>query len=61
MAKKPAKKEKSASKGYRIIKKRSGRYTVYKKGRKRVNGEAKVAILVAEGLIKVMKPKAKAE
>lgn len=60
MAKKPAKKEKGVKKGYRIVKKRSGRYTVYKKGRKLVNGDAKVAILVAEGLIKVLKPKAQA-
>ena len=60
MAKKPGKKEKAAKKDYRIVKKRSGRYTVYKKGRKTVNGEAKVAILVAEGLIKVLKPKAQA-
>lgn len=60
MAKAPAKKAKSEKKGYRLVKKKSGRYAVVKQG-KIVNGADKVAILEAEGLIKKMKPKAKAE
>jgi hypothetical protein len=60
MSNKTPKLARLSDKGYRIAKKRSGRYIVYKRGRKTVNGEAKVAILAAEGLIKVMKAKAKA-
>lgn len=48
-----------AKKPYRLVKKKSGKYAVVQKG-KIVNGAEKVAILTAEGLIKVMKPKAKA-
>ena len=55
---KSAAKGKATKKDYRIVKKRSGRYTVIKKCRKLVNGEAKVAILLAEGLIKKLKSKA---
>ncbi len=50
---------KKAKKPYRLIKKKSGRYAIVQKG-KQVNGAEKVAILTAEGLIKTMKPKAKA-
>ncbi len=50
---------KKAKKPYRLIKKKSGKYAVIQKG-KQVNGAEKVAILLAEGLIKAMKPKAKA-
>lgn len=53
------KQAKKAKKPYRLIKKKSGKYAVVQKGKK-VNGAEKVAILAAEGLIKVMKPKAKA-
>ena len=54
-----AKKAKAPTKGYRLVKKKSGRYAVVSKG-KRVNGAEKVAILEKEGLIKKLKPKAKA-
>lgn len=59
MAKAPkaAKKDK---KPYRLIKKKSGRYAIMKKG-KYINGADKVKILVEEGLIKLPRPKAKAE
>ncbi len=50
----------ASKKPYRLIKKRSGRYAVMQKG-KYINGADKVKILVAEGLIKLPKPKAKAE
>ncbi len=60
MAKKPAAAKKAGEKKpYRVVKKRSGRYMVIKKKGKYVNGEEKVKILLAEGLIKAMKPKAK--
>ncbi len=60
MAKNPtAKADAKAKKPYRLIKKKSGRYAVMQKG-KQVNGAEKVAILTAEGLIKALKPKAKA-
>ncbi len=59
MAKAPAKGAKTQKKGYRLVKKKSGKYAVVQKGKK-VNGPAKVAILEAEGLIKKLKPKAKA-
>jgi hypothetical protein len=57
MAKAKAKAEK---KDYEIIKKRSGRYAVKGKNGKYVNGDAKVAILLAEKLIKPP-PKKKAK
>lgn len=61
MAKAPAaKKAKADKKDYRLVKNKSGRYSVIRKG-KRVNGADKVTILEAEGLIKKLKPKAKAE
>jgi hypothetical protein len=56
----PAGKSGKTKKPYRLVKKRSGRYAVIKQG-KHVNGPDKVAILVAEGLIKVLKSKAKPE
>lgn len=58
MAKAP--KTKKVKKPYKLLKKRSGRYAVMKKG-KYINGADKVKILVEEGLIKLPKPKAKAE
>ena len=42
---------------YTVYQKRSGRYAVKNAGRKWVNGDDKVKILVAEGLIEA--PKAK--
>jgi len=59
MAKAP-KAAKSDKKPYRLVKRRDGRYAVVQKGKK-VHGADKVKILVAEGLIKLPKPKAKAE
>lgn len=59
MAKAP-KKAKTDKKPYKLIKKRSGRYAVMKRG-KYINGADKVKILVEEGLIKLPKAKAKAE
>ncbi|MDQ3233233.1 MAG: hypothetical protein M3Q07_15560 [Pseudobdellovibrionaceae bacterium] len=58
MAKAPktAKKDK---KPYRLIKKRNGRYAIMARG-KYIHAAEKVKILVAEGLIKLPKPKAKA-
>ena len=55
MAKKQAKKE------YQIVKKRSGKYSVVKKGGSYINGEEKTKILQSEGLIKKMNPKKQAE
>lgn len=60
MAKAASKTAKKDKKPYRLIKKRSGRYAIMQRG-KYINGEAKVKILVAEGLIKLPRPKAKAE
>lgn len=60
MAKAPSKTAKTDKKPYRLIKKRSGRYAIMARG-KYINGADKVKILVAEGLIKLPKPKAKAE
>ncbi|WP_141731416.1 hypothetical protein [Oligoflexus tunisiensis] len=57
---KAAKTAKKDKKPYRLIKKRSGRYAIMQRG-KYVHGEDKVKILVAEGLIKLPRPKAKAE
>jgi hypothetical protein len=59
MAKAPSKTAKKDKKPYRLIKKRSGRYAIMQKG-KYIRAEEKVKILVAEGLIKLPKPKAKA-
>ncbi len=42
-----------------VVKKRSGRYTVRKRGGELVHGADKVAFLVAQGLITLPKPKAK--
>ena len=53
--------KKQAKKEYKIVKKRSGKYSVVKKGGKIVNGEEKVKILQSEGLIKKMNPKKQAE
>jgi hypothetical protein len=57
---KAAKTAKKDKKPYRLIKKRSGRYAIVQRGQY-IRGEEKVKILVAEGLIKLPKPKAKAE
>ncbi|MBT8496449.1 MAG: hypothetical protein KJO07_25605 [Deltaproteobacteria bacterium] len=43
---------------YTVYQKRSGRYAVKNAGRKWVNGDDKVKILVAEGLIEAPKVKA---
>ena len=53
-----AKKKATKSKEYKIVKKRSGRFAVVK-GKKNVNGDEKVKILVKEGLIKAALPKEK--
>ena len=42
---------------YTVYQKRSGRYAVKNSGRKWVNGDDKVKILVAEGLIEAPKVK----
>ena len=45
---------------YKIIKKRSGRWSVLDRGtRKYINGAEKLKILVAKGLVKVKLPEAK--
>lgn len=44
-----------------VVKKRSGRFIVRQRGGKLVHGADKVAFLVAQGMIKLPKPKAKAE
>ena len=59
MAKAPKAANKS-KKPYRLIKKANGRYAIMQKG-KYIRGADKVKILVEEGLIKLPKPKAKAE
>ena len=46
---------------HEIIKKRSGRYAVMSSNGKYINGDAKTAILIKEGLIKKLTPKAKPE
>jgi hypothetical protein len=60
MAKATTKSAKKDKKPYRLIKKRNGRYAVMQRG-KYIRAEEKVKILVAEGLIKLPRPKAKAE
>jgi len=40
---------------YAVMKKRSGRYAVMGADKKYVNGDAKIAILVAEGLVEAPK------
>jgi hypothetical protein len=52
-------KEKKPKKDYVITKKRSGRYAVVGKDRKPINGDAKVEILLKEGVIKKQVKKAK--
>ena len=42
---------------YTIIKKRNGRYGIQTKGRKWINGDEKVKILLEAGLIKAPEPK----
>lgn len=42
-----------------VLERRDGRYAVRGKDKKWINGEAKVEILVKEGLLKKEKPKAK--
>lgn len=58
MAKAKAKKKSTA---YKLIEKRSKRWSVLGKDGKFINGEEKVAILLKEGKIKVDKTKKKAE
>jgi hypothetical protein len=48
-------------KDFTILQKRSGRYEVLGKDGKNVNGDAKAQVLIEAKLVKVMKPKAKAE
>lgn len=48
---------KKEKKPYKILKKKSGRYSVKGDNGKFVNGADKVAILAKEGLIKTMKAK----
>lgn len=49
------------TKEYKIYKKRNGRYAVTEVKGAWINKEKKTEILAKEGLIKVMKPKAKAD
>ena len=49
------------TKDFKILKKRNGRYGVKSAAGKWLNGEEKVKILSAEGLIKVSVPKKKEE
>ena len=51
--------EKKPKADYTVTKKRSGRYAVVGKDRKPINGEAKVEILLKEGVIKKQVKKAK--
>jgi len=51
--------EKKTKKDYVLTKKRSGRYSVVGKDRKPINGDAKVEILIKEGVIKKQVKKAK--
>lgn len=55
MAKKPASKEKEA---FKLVQKRNGRWSVKATNGKYINGEEKVKILAAKGVIKVLKKKA---
>jgi hypothetical protein len=48
-------------KDFVVYKKRSGRFAVQKTGRKWVNGEEKVKILVKEGLVKAVAKKKKSD
>ena len=63
MTKKVSKKSTTAKSkdGFKVTERRNGRFTVKKRGGKLVSGEAKVKVLLERGLIKKMKPKAKAE
>jgi predicted RNA-binding protein len=54
MATKTAKKVKD---GYKLVQKRNGRWSVQVTTGKFINGEEKVKILVAKGLVKVLKKK----
>jgi len=56
---KAAGKPKAPKKEYTVTKKRSGRYAVVGKGGKPINAEAKVEILVKEGILKKQEKKAK--
>jgi uncharacterized protein affecting Mg2+/Co2+ transport len=47
--------------GYTIFQRNDGRYAVRGQDRRWVNGDAKVDILVGEGLLKQQAPKPKAE
>lgn len=46
---------------HKVVKKKNGRYSVEKRGGGMINGPEKTKILQDAGLIKKMKPKAKAE
>lgn len=50
-----------SSKDFKIFKKRNGRFAVKNDKGKWINGEEKVKLLSAEGLIKVSLPKKKEE
>lgn len=54
MATKAAKKTKEA---FKLVKKRSGRWSVKGANGKFINGEEKVKILASKGLVKVLKKK----
>jgi hypothetical protein len=56
---KTAPKPKTPKKEYTVTKKRSGRYSVVGKDGKPINAEAKVEILLKEGVIKKQVKKAK--
>lgn len=43
--------------GYTVYQKRSGRFAVQGADKKAINGEEKVAILIAEGYVKQAEPK----
>lgn len=58
--KKTASKEKKPADSYKIVKKRSGRYSVLGPKGKYINAADKVKVLTEKGLIKSMKPKAAA-
>jgi hypothetical protein len=52
-----AKKSATSKESYKVIKKRSGRWSVRLDNGKFINGDAKVDILAAKGLIKATKKK----
>ena len=56
-----AKKQSSKASGFRVIKKRNGRFAVMNRGGGYVRGEDKVKVLLERKLIKLAPPKAPAE